>query len=71
LPGRAGCEKNLPPLTVAAKKGRAGRMALSMNTVTDLADEIAVLRNELVRKDAIIAGLLATLQVLFLSMHYA
>lgn len=41
-------------------------MALSMNTVTDLADEIAVLRNELVRKDAIIAGLLATLQVLFL-----
>ena len=46
-------------------------MALSMNTVTDLADEIVVLRNELVRKDAIIAGLLATLQVLFLSMHYA
>jgi hypothetical protein len=37
------------------------RTAVSMNTMTDLTEEIQVLRNELIRKDAIIEGLLATL----------
>jgi len=55
----------LSPLA-AATRGKRG-MALSMNTESDLTDEIAVLRNELVRKDAIIEGLLATLSVTAMS----
>jgi hypothetical protein len=44
-----------------AEKSARHVVQIRMNTITDLTDEIQVLRNELVRKDAIIEGLLATL----------
>jgi 3'(2'), 5'-bisphosphate nucleotidase len=49
-----------PTSSSLARVWRA-RGAVSMNTVEDLTDEVRVLKNELMRKDAIIEGLLATL----------
>jgi hypothetical protein len=50
-----------PNRCVFGSEKKTTSLPVQMNTLADLTDEIQVLRNELVRKDAIIEGLLSTL----------